>query len=399
MSTRPFWQLERHAPDVDPSHAVESLRTMLQASVGRRLIADVDVGVLLSGGIDSALVAWTASQQHPGIHTFTVGFDDPALDESGDARNLAAALGTSHHQTTATATDALALVQELPVIFDEPFADASAIPTILVSRFAAEHVKVVLGGDGGDELFSGYTRYERFDRMLRLQKLVPRSTRRLGRYLLPSSNRLAQKAGTVLDRWGDSPARTYLNVVGLTSPSLVEALLGRPATASKQLAASFEEAFTESPNRAPRYADLRCYLPDDVLAKVDRASMSTGLEVRAPFLDTELVEWAARLSPGCIGASGAKSLPRALLATRFPELSRLPKKGFGVPLKSWLLGPLHPLVDDLLSSASLASHGLLRPEAVGRLRTLLDAPGSSVAGPVWALVMFQLWHERWVATT
>ena len=398
IRTWPFWELDRQAPDVRPSDPVEALRGRLHTSVGRRLVADVDVGVLLSGGIDSSLVAWTASEQHPGIHTFTVGFEDPAIDESGPARALASALGTTHHETRVTATDALSLVHELPDIFDEPFADASALPTLLVSRFAAEHVKVVLGGDGGDELFSGYTRYERFARMLRLQGFLPRSSRRLGRHLLPSSNRLARQAGTVLDRWGDSPATTYLNAIGITPPSLLEALLGRRPESSPEVVSSFEEAFTASPDRAPRYADLACYLPDDVLAKVDRASMSTGLEVRAPFLDTELVEWATRLAPDCLGVPGSKSLPRALLATRFPELSRRPKQGFGVPLESWLRGPLRPLVDDLLSPSSLAGHGLVRHEPVERLRARIGTPGWPVAGTFWALLVFQLWYQRWAGT-
>jgi asparagine synthase (glutamine-hydrolysing) len=397
--SRPFWELDRDAPDLRPDDPVEALRERLHASVGPRLVADVEVGVLLSGGIDSSLVAWTASQQRPGVHTFTVGFEDPELDESGPASALATALGTTHHQIRATASDALAIVHELPAIFDEPFADASAVPTLLVSRFAAEHVKVVLGGDGGDELFSGYARYEKFARMLTLQRMLPHPSRRLGRHLLPSSNRLVRQAGTVLDRWGDSSASTYLNVMGIAPPSLVEALLGRPTTASPAVVTSFEKAFIASPHRAPRYADLACYLPDDVLTKVDRASMSTGLEVRAPFLDTELVEWAARLAPECLGALGSKSLPRALLATRFPELSRRPKQGFGIPLESWLRGPLRPLVDDLLSTSSLALHGLVQDEAVKGLRARLGTPGSSAAGPVWALLIFQLWYQRWASSS
>ena len=398
LRTWPFWEIERNAPTLDPVDPLHELDRRIHCAVGSRLVADVDVGVLLSGGIDSSLVAATAAEQHPGVHTFTVAFDDPALDESGPARTLAAALGTTHHETKATAGDALDLVQDLPGIFDEPFADPSALPTLLISRFAAQQVKVVLGGDGGDELFSGYERYGRFGRMLRLQELMPRSGRRLGRHLLASSHRPVRQAGTLLDRWGDTAADTYWNVIAITSPSVLRGLLAQPETAPGA-PLSFVEAFTTTMDRGPRYADLSCYLPDGVLTKVDRASMSTGLEVRAPFLDTELVEWATRLSPRCLGAPGGKALPRALLAARFPELSRRPKQGFGGPVEQWLKGPLKPLVQDLLAPSSLAGHGLLEARAVERLVGRLDTIGPAVAAPVWALLMFQLWYHRWSSPT
>ncbi|CAA9214094.1 MAG: Asparagine synthetase [glutamine-hydrolyzing] [uncultured Acidimicrobiales bacterium] len=390
----PFWELERDRPALDPVDPVPELDRRIHRAVGCRLVADVDVGVLLSGGIDSSLVAATAAEQHPGVNTFTVAFEDPSLDESGPARALASALGTTHHETRATDADALALVQDLPGIFDEPFADPSSIPTLLISRFAAEHVKVVLGGDGGDELFSGYERYQRFGRMLRLQEILPQPARRLGRHLLPSSHRVVRQAGTLLDRWGDTPAATYWNVIAITSPSDLRRLLAHPE-AAPTVPASFVDAFAAPLDRAPRYADLSVYLPDGVLAKVDRASMSTGLEVRAPFLDTELVEWATRLGPRCLGAPGAKALPRALLAKRFPELSRRPKQGFGGPVDQWLKGPLKPLVQDLLAPSTLAEHGLLQATAVERLVGGMDTIGPAVAPPVWALLMFQLWYERW----
>ncbi len=394
LRTRPFWQLGHEGPELDPGDPVGELDRRLHAAVGSRLVADVDVGVLLSGGVDSTLIAVAAAEQHPGIHTFTVGFEDPALDESGPARQVAAALGTTHHETRATAADALALVQDLPGIFDEPFADASALPTLLVSRFAAEHVKVVLGGDGGDELFNGYNRYERFAAMLRLQSVLPPSARRLGQHLLPSSHARVRRVGTLLDRWGDTQAGTYWNAIAITAPSVLRGLLVEPS-AAPEVPASFRVAFTAPPHLAPRSADLACYLPDDILVKVDRASMSTGLEVRAPFLETELVEWAARLSPTCLGSPGSKALPRALLATRFPELSRRPKQGFVVPLEQWLRGPLQPLVRDLLSPSSLAEHGLVQSASVERLVGRLGSAGPAVSGPVWALLMFQLWYQRW----
>ncbi|MBV8462978.1 MAG: asparagine synthase (glutamine-hydrolyzing), partial [Acidimicrobiales bacterium] len=317
--TRPYWHLnvEPAGVAVESSDPVDELHGRLSNAVADRLVADVEVGVLLSGGVDSSLVTWLAAEQHPRIRTFSVAFDDPALDESAHARAVASDVGTDHNETLVTASEALKVVEELPTVYDEPFADSSSVPTLLVSRFAAEHVKVVLGGDGGDELFNGYHHYWAFDRITRLRRAVPGPLRRLGRPLARSRGSFLSRGGNVLDLMDDDPATTYRNVVSILAPGLLTAAVSDPVTLD-ELAASFRSAWGLGPERVPRTADLAHYLPGDILVKVDRASMSAGLEVRAPFLDTALVEWAFRLSPATIGPPGAKAIPRALLARRFP---------------------------------------------------------------------------------
>ena len=396
--SRPYWRLDGSAIDisVESTVAVDQLHDRLNTAVADRLVADVEVGVLLSGGVDSSLVTWLASEQHPRIRTFSVAFDDPALDESAHARAVAHELGTDHNETLVTAADALKVVEELPTVYDEPFADSSSVPTLLVCRFAADHVKVVLGGDAGDELFNGYHHYWAFDRIARLRRAVPRSFRHLGRPLARSRNSLLSRGGNVLDLMDDDPATTYRNVVSILAPGLLAAALSDPVHLD-EAAQSFRSAWGQRPERGPRLADLAHYLPGDILVKVDRASMSAGLEVRAPFLDTALVEWAFRLSPATVGPPGAKAIPRALLARRFPpSVSARPKQGFGVPLERWLLGPLRPMLEECLAPSALASHGLVRPDVIPLLMDRMEAGRKAVAPALWALLMFQLWYDRWV---
>jgi asparagine synthase (glutamine-hydrolysing) len=392
----PYWHLEADAAPEESPNAVDELHDRLRAAVSDRLVADVEVGVLLSGGVDSSLVTWLASEQHPRIRTFSVAFDDPALDESAHARAVAAELGTDHNETLVTGAEALEVVKELPRVYDEPFADSSAVPTLLVCRFAAEHLKVVLGGDGGDELFNGYHHYLAFERIAQLRRAVPRQLRRLGRPLARSRGSVLSRAGNVLDLMDDDAATTYRNVVSILAPGLLAAVLAEPADLD-ELARSFRRAWGHHSERGPRLADLAHYLPGDILVKVDRASMSAGLEVRAPFLDTGLVEWALRLPAATLGPPGAKAIPRALLARRFPpSVSERPKQGFGVPLERWLLGPLRPLLEECLAPSALAVHGLVRPEAVPLLMDRMEAGRKAVAPALWALLMFQLWHDRWI---
>lgn len=401
LTSWPFWKIPPPPSEAERAEApivdvAAELERHLREAVRQRLVADVEVGVLLSGGIDSSLVAWAAASQHPSIRTFTIAFDDPALDESRHARVVAEALGTTHLEMEVTAKGALELVEELPVIYDEPFADSSAVPTTLLARAAREHVKVVLGGDGGDELFDGYRHYAAFQDIRRLRSLVPGPLRRAGRHLARSTLPLVSRAGNVVDKLDVNTAVTYRNVVAILAPGLLREVLGAPPDLSS-LAARFEDAFQFGGRVGPRVADLHHYLPDDILVKVDRASMSTGLEVRAPFLETSLVEWALSLDPEQIGPPGAKAVPRRLFARHLPSsLAERQKQGFGVPLERWLLGPLRPLLEEHLAPDELRHHGLIQPASVRLLLDRLVAGRTGVATPLWAILMFQLWYDRWV---
>lgn len=379
-----------------PEEAVDAFEQQLRASVRDRLVADVEVGVLLSGGIDSSLVTWAAVEQHPAIRSFTIAFDDPALDESAYARAVANELGTTHHELPVTGQDSLDLVEHIADVYDEPFADSSAIPTLLVSKLASEHVKVVLGGDGGDELFSGYGHYPAFDRLRRVRGIAAPPVRQLGARMARAHIDGINRIGNVLDKLDRDPARMYRNVVAVLAPGLLaEVLLSELDLATTT--ACFESHFGPDLAQSARRADLHHYLPDDVLTKVDRASMATGLEVRSPFLDSGLVEWAFGLDSETIGPPGAKRVPRTLLERRFPDgLAARPKQGFGVPLDRWLTGPLQPLVRDRLSPSALSSHGFVRPQAVQLLGDRLAAGRRGAASALWTILQFQLWYDRWV---
>jgi hypothetical protein len=218
----------------------------------------------------------------------------------------------------------------------------------------------------------------------------------MGRPLARSRGSFLSRGGNVLDLMDDDTPTMYRNVVSILAPGLLAAVLAEPADLDG-LARSFRSAWGHPPERGARLADLAHYLPGDILVKVDRASMSAGLEVRAPFLDTGLVEWAFRLPAAALGPPGAKAIPRALLSRRFPpSVSERPKQGFGVPLERWLLGPLRPLLEDRLAPSALASHGLVRADAVPLLMDRMEAGRKAVAPALWALLMFQLWHDRWV---
>jgi asparagine synthase (glutamine-hydrolysing) len=388
--TTPFWELEPSERSVTDA-PVADLRARLLEAVRSRLIADVPVGVLLSGGVDSSLVAWAAAQHTPHISTFTVGFEDPARDESGAARATAARLGTEHHETVVTAQDALGVVADLPTVYDEPFADSSAIPTLLIARHAARSLKVVLTGDGGDELFSGYTRYAQAER---LHARSGPLTRRIAPWLVPLAtsrwsvpgaigNRAVLRCGTAADVHAELTSL-------LSSPHLRRLTRGSsPETLSDVLA----DSFARFGPVAAQAADLRLYLTDDLLVKMDRASMSASLEARSPFLAPPLVQWALGLPQEQRGLAGAKALPRALLGEVLPgDLSSRAKQGFSVPISDWLRGPLRPLLLDALASSHLVAAGYVDPAAIGDLTKRLDRGRSGVAGALWAILCFELWH-------
>lgn len=379
----------------DSGDPVDALDRKLHAAVTSRLVADVEVGVLLSGGIDSSLVAAHAASVHPQIKTFSVAIDDPQRNEAAYARQVAAALGTDHHEIPVGDADALSVVGDLPTIFDEPFADSSAIPTLLVSRFAADHVKVALSGDGGDEVFSGYGRYARVAA------------------LRPSHRHWPRQAGSVVDRlswswWArpHTPLRRlaeerapresqYLDLLAVIPTRQLGRLSRRPPSLEGLHAEIRRLRATEAWNW-PQRADTALYLPDDLLVKIDRASMSTGLEVRAPFLAPQVATWGLGLPPAAIGAPGTKALPRALLRRIFGDtLADRPKRGFSVPLARWLRGPLRDVADSVCDGVLVTEGWLDRPSVIS-LRRSLDRRFDRVAGPLWAMGMFEAWHERWM---
>ena len=409
----------RHQPERSEDDYADELEALMVDAFRYRMIADVPVGVFLSGGVDSSAVA-AILQKHGGqrISTFTIGFDEPAYDESEHARRVAEHLGTDHHARTLRVDEAKRLLPQWGDLYDEPFGDASGIPTLLVSRVASEHVKVVLSADGGDELFSGYNSYgTALARQARLQS-VPVALRRatsgmtsalqvsrLDEWLsgLPWLGETGHKVRNVTsgklrkidERVG---ARTIgqLFEQGMTyfQPGELGKLVGYGAR-TRELA----DAYPGEPGEQIAQWDLHHYMSEDILTKVDRATMRASIEGREPLIDHRLVEFAMALPFRYKrGALGSKHLLRKVLYRHVPRaLVDRPKQGFGVPIWQWLRGDLAPLLDEHLSRERVAAHGLLDPGLVQGYLSRLRRGDPSVSQKVWLLLAFQMWHQRWMA--
>jgi len=381
--------------------AVAALDSLLGDAVRARMIADVPLGALLSGGVDSStVVALMQAASAAPIRTFAIGFREPKHDEAPFARQIAAHLGADHTELYVGPNDSLALVPELPAIYDEPFADPSQIPTALVCRLARGGVTVALSGDGGDELFAGYGRYRRsLDRWRRYRGWPGGARRAVEAAIATLDDRFAGP------RWLSRAARRSAGL-GAADPLDVfvrertrigeAARLVRGARPVSHLLADREGwPDLREPLQAMMYLDFAGYLPDDCLVKVDRASMAASLEVRCPLLDHRVVElaWALPLDH----REGKRAL-KAVLERYVPRpLFERPKRGFGVPVGAWLRGPLRDWAETMLDARRLAAEGFLEPAAV---RALWDEHRSGRRDRpelLWHLLMFQAWHEHWRA--
>ena len=405
VRTTRYWQLvpgpeETYGPDLDES--VEEVGELFGRAVERRLMSDVPVGALLSGGLDSAgVVAHMAKHVGAGLKTFTIGFEDAAYDERPRARRVARLFDTEHHEQL-VAPDAVSILGGLLAHHGEPFADSSSIPTWLVSELASSHVKVVLTGDGGDESFAGYDRY----RALRLAQRLDRPWARPLRAGLDLAVGVARLGGppghrslaTRLDRFRqalDSPPRRRNHLWRLaTPPERLDELL-TPEGRERFGVPTFYGPQTDGPlglNEALAL-DVAQYLPDDVLVKVDVASMAHGLEARSPFLDRALVEAAASL-PADHKLRGRRSkhvIRQALSRDLPPDVLHGSKQGFGVPLDTWFRGSLGEHAREVLLAPAAVQRGLFDPEAVNRM--LVNHQDGKVAAHETLYTLLVL--ERW----
>lgn len=378
--------------------AVDELDHRLREAVSSRLVADVEVGVLLSGGIDSSLVAAHAAAQHPGIRTFTIAIDDPARDESGHASAIARALGARHMTIPVTERDALGVVYDLARIYDEPFADSSSIPTVLLCRAVGEEVKVALAGDGGDEMFSGYSRHTVGHNRPNWARHVPRSVPRVSSALATQWWVRPRGPITRMARATGHPAEVLLEQVALTPTTRLSAL-GADTRHLQPLRDHALQRWQGASRRWAEQLDVDLYLPGDLLVKVDRASMAFGLEIRVPFLAPYITRWVTSIAPDDLGPPGAKQLSRALALRYFGRtIADRPKQGFSVPLPRWLRGGLRPLADEI-GDGYLVSSGILDRGAVRKLRRSFDRRFDPAAGPIWAIAMFELWYRTWSSSS
>jgi asparagine synthase (glutamine-hydrolysing) len=367
------------------SDAVDELDARVREAVKLQQLADVPVGAFLSGGIDSsAVVALMQAQSTIPVKTFSVGFAETEYNEALSARAVAKHLGTDHTELMVTARDALETIPRLPSVYDEPFADPSQIPTILVTALARRQVTVALSGDGGDELFCGYERYATTSRTWRRLARVPSVVRGIiGWASLSPRVRTGVSAANLDDFY------EFANSQWKDQPTLVTGRDRREVALFPRAPAQIADA-----RERMMYADARDYLPDDILVKVDRAAMAASLETRVPLLDHRVVEFAWTLPVEIKARHGVGKWPLKELLYRYVPRSLVdrPKQGFGVPLEHWLRGPLRDWAEDLLSTRRLATHGLLDEAAVRREWELHLSGRRDRHYSLWTVLMFQAWY-------
>lgn len=393
--------------------AIEQLSALLSDAVSRQMLADVPLGAFLSGGIDSSAVAglMVAAQRGP-VRTFSIGFPEFGFDESKDAAAVARHLGTHHTELVVTASDALGVVPQLAQMYDEPFADSSQIPTHLVSKLTRQHVTVALSGDGGDELFGGYNRY----------RLAEGMSQKLSRLPLGARRGVASMLQAVPMAWVDGLAslaprgmlpsqaadklRKFATVMTLDSEGIYRRLVSQcedpatlaPSAGEHPLVPWSTGAVGALPTFLDRMQllDTMTYLPDDILQKVDRASMAVALEARPPLLDHRVVEFAWRLPRRFKIRDGeTKWLLRRVTERMVPkQLLDRPKMGFGVPLAEWLRGPLRDWAEDLLDPQRLGA-GLIDVKAANRLWSDHLTGRRNWAYALWTILMYEAWRRRW----
>jgi len=397
----PYWDVRfepvrgRSAGDL-----AEELRSLVDESVRLRLVSDVPLGAFLSGGLDSSAVVATMARHMPGpVQTFTIGFKDQAFDESAHARRVAREFGTEHHELVLE-PEVADIVEDIAWHLDEPFGDSSAIPTYMVSQLAAKHVKVVLSGDGGDELFAGYDRYTVEARRRALRLPAP-------------ARRMVGAAAALLPR--GIKGRNFLRNLALDGPHryLDESTLFRRDDLERLLRPEVLDRMAEGDPwseelgylarggghwlSAARYMDMKAYLPLDILTKVDRMSMAHSLEAREPLLDHKLVEFAARIPPEMLLRDGTtkwifKEAMRGILPD---DIIDRRKQGFAVPLGRWFRGKLGGFVRDLLLTKRSRERGIFNPEAVEHLVQRHEA-GRPLDLHLWTLLSFELWCRAFV---
>ena len=424
---QPYWSLEtvtrkgaRGRLDDDYSNLCDRVEARLKEVVSSQMVSDVPLGCFLSGGINSSLVA-ALMQSVSGrqIRTFSIGFEDARFNEADHARRVAEHLGTEHTEFIVTEADALSVVPDLPSIYDEPFADPSQIPTVLLSRFTRQHVTVALSGDGGDEVFGGYNRYTFAPDLWRFGAMVPGFGRRAVGHAIAALQPFGVKEQSLL--------RSSVHSFGLPATTIDKlSKFGWAIARAKNFEGLYSEIVSTFPDPAsimltpaPERGGMRLepaenewlqreewmmatdsvtYLPGDILVKVDRAAMSAGLETRTPYLDARVVElaWRLPLSAKIQGRTGKRIL-RDILDRYIPrKLLERPKQGFAIPLDRWLRGDLRDWAERLLSREQIVATAMFNPKKIEELWADHQSSRDNVGWRLWAILMMQSWllHYR-----
>ncbi len=416
---KPYWshldalRTARAAGCGEKLHIPERFESLLQDCVAERLVSDVPLGAFLSGGIDSSLtVALMQKASKSPVKTYSIGFHEKGYNEAAHAKKVAAYLGTDHHEQYVEPAHALDLIPKLAEIYDEPFADISAIPTYLVSAFARQSVTVALSGDGGDEMLGGYTRHVQGPKVWKNMKRVPKFLRSalssgLSKISVQTWDKISRyhpQFGSHIHKVGDAlseedPTAFYLRLVSRWDRP--ENLVKEGAETTIPLTNPDLQPEGLSFGEMMMYWDVLSYLPGDVLTKVDRASMAASLEVRAPLLDQRIYEYVWSLPESYkIHQGQGKWLLRHVLRQHLPErLFDRPKQGFNIPIDEWLRGPLRDWAENLLDEKKMTEQGLIDPEPVRKLWTDHCAGHGNHSGKLWTVLMFQDWHARWIVKT
>lgn len=419
-----YWALEdvvrqggAHPLAGNESEVIDQVEQVLSAAVGEQMVADVPIGAFLSGGIDSStIVALMQAQSPRPVRTFTIGFHDGAYDEAAHARAVADHLKTDHTELYISPEETRSVIPLLPRMFDEPFADSSQIPTYLVAKLAREHVTVALSGDGGDELFGGYYRYFIGDRLWRGLAPLPAWLRRIGAAaaMAPSPSAWDAVAGGIqailpgverTPRVGERIHKLATVAAADSAPAFYRAMVSYWQRPSEVVLGGQEPESVLTKDRAlvqslstveqMMYFDARSYLPDDILAKVDRATMAVSLESRGPLLDHRVVElgWRVPMSMKVRNGVG-KSVLREVLYRHVPKaMVERPKMGFSVPISDWLRGPLREWAGDLLAEGRIRDAGFFEPRAIGRALKEHQEGSRNWEEPLWAALMFEAWRQ------
>jgi len=405
VTTGRYWEMQFPAAGSarkDEQEYARELVDRFRKSVSMRLVSDVPLGVFLSGGIDSSSVVAAMAELVPPrqIKTFSIGFTEETFDESRYARRVAEHFGTDHHEQILSAGKMADLLPEVARFLDEPFGDASIVPTYMLSRFTRQHVTVALGGDGGDELFAGYPSFKahRIAELCRLPESVRRALMQASTDLLPTSTKnfsLRFQLQRFLSA-ASEPAEVRHNLwLGSFHPRDQAELLAFPVEAPH------EQPPATSPRDLMQFLIelyVKTYLTDDILTKTDRASMACSLEVRSPFLDHTFIEFVNAI-PSDLKLKGftSKYILKKAMSPQLPRgIAHRKKKGFGIPVSAWLRGPLREMAGDLLSPARIRNQGLFNPACVSRLLESHLSGKSDARKQLWTLLMFQLWYENYL---
>ena len=398
---------------IDLPEAIAETEKLLINAFQYRMVSDVPVGVFLSGGYDSACVTALLQQNTSDkIKTFTIGMPDAGLDEAPFAKQVANHLGTDHTEFYCTEKDALQIIPELPFFYDEPFADSSAIPTILVSRIAKEKVTVALSADGGDEIFAGYSRYntiqQNFDRLNKIPALLKQPIASLMASVRPSkipglrtNKKLAEKYLKLADLLKNpSVENLVLNNTKLLADGEIKELFKDAVTVDLITAFKSKELSKERFSLLHYYMaiDYQTYLPDDILQKVDRAGMSVSLEGREPFLDHRIIEWAAQLPLDYKIRNGEKKFIIKEIVDKYLPKTMMdrPKMGFGIPIEKWLKNDLKIFTDEYLSDEFIIKQKIFNLYTIQHLKTSFYTNGNVDPQKIWYLLMFQMWYKQWI---